>query len=163
MYIDVQWGFQLPLGWWQAKVVHVMYVSTYARDRELREELTTRYLTRCGRREACSFVDIYNARKSFSAMMLYPRFLRLTRKLNVALHPPSICLLTSHVADLACRLEWKTFVMMPPCSPSHSSPFGIWDTWSSHRASSVAVCDWRGTRRWSVRKERNNSHASSDP
>ena len=56
----------------------------------------------------------------------------LTKIANVAFQPPSICFPTSQSAVFACKQEWKTFLTIPPGTPSHSCPRGVWDTRSSH-------------------------------
>lgn len=86
---------------------------------------------------------------------------RLTIIANVALYPPSICL--SGVNPCASDFwsdEWYTISIRPAGIPSWEPPP---EAKFNQVTSAVAVWDWRGTRRCRVRKERNKSHASSDP
>ena len=87
-----------------------------------------------------------------------------TKIVNVAFHPPSICLLGSNpLASLSWSEECHTFVTIPPGTPSYDWPFGVLAIWLSQLARAVAVADWRGILKCKVRKERNRSHASNDP
>mmetsp|Transcript_31563 Transcript_31563/g.82502 ORF Transcript_31563/g.82502 Transcript_31563/m.82502 type:complete len:271 (+) Transcript_31563:525-1337(+) len=74
-------------------------------------------------------------------------------------NPPTICRLAiscdGSVANDGCDTECTRPRSGWPLSPSTAL--------CNQPASSVAVADWRSTRKWSVRRERIKSHGSSEP